>query len=149
MSDFECFAFFCEDFRTEVGGKTSYMGVLGPRINLEPSDEDAPPDAKEVIAKLVVVAMIRTSKQGDIPLKVDLFFENAPDGIVQHIKSDHVLSVSGERDENLAQFHAQMPHVPAHPGMKIVVNFKIGGQCFSTSLLMDGPEAPTPRVRTH
>lgn len=147
MSDYECFAFFCEDLRTEVGGKTSYMGVLGPRINLEPSPDNTPPNAKGVIAKLVVVAMIRTSKAGDIPLKAEVLFENAPDGVVQQLKSQHVLAVAGEFGENLAQFHAQMPHVPAHPGMKIIVNFDAGGQYFSTSLTMDGPEEGVRKAR--
>lgn len=131
----ECFAFFCEDFRTEIGGKTSYMGVLGPQIVLEkaPSGDES---VKEVIEKLVVVAMIRTDRKGDLPLKSEVIFENAPEGVREKIKNDHMLEVKGDFATNLVQFHAQMPHVPAHPGMKITVNFFAEDTEFSAELSM-------------
>lgn len=140
MHEHECFAFFCEDVRTEIGGKTSYMGVLGPQIDIQPKPDDAPPEAIGVLAKLVGVAMIRSRKRENIAFWAELIMENGPENVPKRQESSHVLEVSADKDEYLVQFHAQMPDVPAYPGMKITFNFKADDHCFSTSLTMNGPE---------
>ena len=136
MSNYECFAFFCEDFRSEVGGKTSYMGILGSKIDFGPESSDLPPDAIEVMSKVVAVAMIRTREKKNVHLSAELVIENGPDDVIKNIKSEHDLEVKNDQEETLIQFNAQLPNVPAYPGMKIIVKFDADGCLFDTSLLL-------------
>jgi hypothetical protein len=39
-----------------------------------------------------------------------------------------------DQEETLIQFNAQMPNIPAHPGMKITVRFNADGCLFDASL---------------
>lgn len=141
MDDYQCFAFFCEDARSEEGGKTSYMGVVGPKIILGDMPIEAPTDAVPVLAKLVIVAMIRTSLPGPIPLKLEVIIKDGPDHKERRFRTEQQLPIATSDSVNLAQFHAQMPNVPAHPGMIIEAKFDVAGQAFSTSLIIQGPES--------
>ncbi|MBS3927236.1 MAG: hypothetical protein KGZ65_00880 [Sphingomonadales bacterium] len=136
MPKHECFAFFCEDFRHEVGGKTSYMGVLGPKIDFGQESAEVPPDTREVMAKIVAVAMIRTNQRQNINLLAELIIENGPDDVIKYLKSEHLLEVEEDQEETLIQFNAQLPNVPAHAGMKITVKFDADGCLFEASLLL-------------
>lgn len=137
----DCFAFFCEDSRDESANKTSYMGVLGPHITLNPMPADAPPEAKGMLNKLVAVGMLRTQADGPISLQVEILFENAPEGVITRLESFHEVPLSHQYDDTLAQFHAVLPNIPAHPGMKIIVNFTAKGITFGTSLTIHGSTA--------
>lgn len=134
MADLECFAFFCEDFRSEVGGKMSYMGILGPKIEFGPVALGQDPKVKEVLSKVVAVALIRTKRREDVKLSANLIIENGPDGLEKNFMSDHVIPVNHDFDEMLVQFNAQMPNIPAHPGMKITIKFDADGVLFEASL---------------
>lgn len=145
MANLECFAFFCDDIRAEAGGKTSYMGILGPHILLE-RPNDAPEGATLVLSKLVAVAMIRSQGRESIPFVAELVVEGGPPELAQRQRSQHVLEVSDDFDDYLTQFHAQMPNVPAFPGMKITVHFQAGDQKFGASLAIH--EAMPSKRRT-
>lgn len=145
MAELECFAFFCEDFRSEAGGKTSYMGLLGPRIEFGPTTVHKNPDAREVLSKIVAVALIRTKSRDDINLSVNLIIENGPDGLATDFTSNHVLSVNTEFEEMLVQFNAQMPNVPAYPGMKMTIKFDADGVLFDASLTFGHNRSTTNR----
>jgi hypothetical protein len=134
MPDHECFAFFCEDFRNEVGGKTSYMGILGSKVDFGPESADLPPGVREVMSKVVAVAMIRTRQRKNVHLMAELIIENGPEDVTKHAKSEHNLSVKLDQEETLIQFNAQLPNIPAHPGMKITVKFNADGCLFEASL---------------
>jgi hypothetical protein len=122
-----------------MGGKTSYMGVLGHQIDLDPAPLDAPNDVKEVISKLVAVAMIRTRQREDVPLHVELIVKNGPENIQNRMESNQVIPVNLEFEENLIQFQAQIPNVPVINGMEIMVNFCIYDYNFGARMIINRP----------
>lgn len=136
MPNHECFAFFCEDFRNEVGGKTSYMGILGSKVDFGPESNDLPPDAREVMSKVVAVALIRTREKKNVQLSAELIIENGPEDVVKFFKSEHILEVRNDQEETLIQFNAQIPNVPAQSGMEIIVKFDADGCLFDARLLL-------------
>lgn len=139
MDKLEAFAFFCEDARQEMGNKTTYAGVLGSGIILDPRPKDVPEDAIFSLSKLVLAVMVRAPGRMDLVLDLKIRFDGAPPATTPQLVSQ--MSVRNATGDHawFAQFHATFPNVPVQPGMQVTADLQIEDVQFGVVLNIQGP----------
>jgi len=64
MDDINSMVFFCEDVREEIGSKQSYMGVIGPYLNIS--------SFPFVFPKICVAGLVQAGIRDKVSVAIDL-----------------------------------------------------------------------------
>lgn len=108
MAELELFTFFCDDTRDEVGGKTSYMGMLADRVVY--------PSTIKRVKGIVAVGMIRVDGLEKVEAQLEVFVPGRDDPLVMP------LEVERPEDEGSSwtiHMHAAMNNIPVQDGFEL------------------------------
>jgi hypothetical protein len=132
----EGFAFFCDDVREEVGGKVSYMGVLGPRVR-----------ASGRTLNLVAVLLLRAIEQEiAIRARLNLVFADAEprERLIEKIVCKHP---DDDAETWLIQFHGRISLALAEKPVHAEAVFDVGERVFACNLAIEANSASEPKRR--
>jgi hypothetical protein len=130
---------FCEDVREEAGGKSSYIGVLGPEVWVSRDDSG-----------IIYCVLLIWATEPEVTVSGEFTVKNAPEDTRLPPAFTRTMRkhAADRADRWMIQLHGKMQiRVDSEP-VTLTARFAVGGATYSSSLVLEmEPEGGAATIR--